>query len=172
MVPSTQCTFTVSDWREGPFRVEGETVFAIGDVHGCVDQLSVLLENISELSRTSTKTRLVFLGDLICRGPSSVDALAKWSNESLDIAIDRVHRLAGNHEQLLMLSIGGTEVAESAMSKWMSIDGDTFVHELQRKTGQLDAALTRSLVRDAVGDAAMRRLDRLERHLRLGNVIF
>jgi len=123
---SIPCALTVSDWRDAPFRVDGESVFAIGDVHGCADQLSALLEQATELAANSA-TRLIFLGDLICRGPSSLAALAKWSARSLDAAFDNVHRLAGNHEQLLMLSIGGGDVAESARSKWMTMDGDTFV---------------------------------------------
>jgi serine/threonine protein phosphatase 1 len=168
---SIPCALTVSDWRDAPFRVDGESVFAIGDVHGCADQLAALLEKATELAERSA-TRLIFLGDLICRGPSSVGALARWSARSLDAAFDNVHRLAGNHEQLLMLSIGGGDVAESARSKWMTMDGDTFVKELRRSTGRPDAPLTRSLVADAAGETVMQRLDKLEPHLRLGNVIF
>jgi len=166
------CTLSVSEWREAPFRVEAETVFAIGDVHGCVGQLSLLLEHVSGLPRGAAPTRLIFLGDLICRGPSSVDALTQWAAQRLDAGFDRVHRLSGNHEQLLMLSIGGSAVAESARAKWMSIDGDTFVNELQRNTGRPHAPLTRGLVSDAVGATVMDRLDGLEAHVRIGNVIF
>ena len=169
MTPS--CALSISEWREAPFRVDGETVFAIGDVHGCAGQLAALLDHISALPQAST-ARLIFLGDLICRGPSSIDALTHWSAPGLDAAFGEVHRLAGNHEQLLMLSIGGGAVAESAMSKWMSIDGDTFVDELRQRTGRPDAALTRSLVRDAAGASVMNRLENLEAHVRLGNVIF
>ena len=168
---SMPCALSVSNWREAPFRVGGETVFAIGDVHGCADQLSALLKQATELARSSA-TRLIFLGDLICRGPSSLDALTKWSARSLDAAFANVHRLAGNHEQLLMLSIGGGDVAESARSKWMSMDGETFVNELRQSTARPDARLTRSLVADAVGETVMQRLDNLEKHVRLGNVVF
>ena len=168
---SPSCALSVSAWRAAPFAVEGETVFAIGDVHGCAGQLAALLEHVFALPR-SASTRLIFLGDLICRGPSSIDALAHWSAPGLDAAFGKVHRLSGNHEQLLMLSIGGGAVAASAMSKWMSMDGDTFVDELRQSTGRPDAALTRSLVRDAVGATVMDRLDGLEAHVRLGNVIF
>ena len=161
----------MSDWRDAPFRIDGETVFAIGDVHGCADQLAVLLEQATALAQNSA-IRLIFLGDLICRGPCSLDALTQWSAHSLDAAFDRVHRLAGNHEQLLMLSIGGGDVADSARSKWMTIDGDTFVNDLRQATARPDAALTRRLLVDAVGEAVMQRLDNLEKHVRLGNVIF
>jgi serine/threonine protein phosphatase 1 len=169
---STPCVISVSEWRLAPFRVDGETVFAIGDVHGCADQLSALLETFSKLARDATATRLIFLGDLICRGPSSLAALAKWSARDLDATFGKVHRLSGNHEQLLMLSIGGSEIAESAKSKWMSIDGDSFVDEMRRKLARPDAPLTRESVADAVGETVMDRLDNLERHVRLGNVIF
>ena len=168
---SSACTLSVSEWREAAFAVEGETIVAIGDVHGCAAQLAALLEHIGALPRGAT-TRLIFLGDLICRGPSSIGALTQWSAQNLDAAFDKVHRLSGNHEQLLMLSIGGSAVAASALSKWMSIDGNTFVDELRRSTGRPGAALTRSLVRDAVGATVMERLDRLEAHVRIGNAIF
>jgi hypothetical protein len=31
---------SISDWKAAPFDVKGETVFAIGDVHGCADELA------------------------------------------------------------------------------------------------------------------------------------
>jgi serine/threonine protein phosphatase 1 len=172
MPASTQSPLSVSEWREASFRVDGETIFAIGDVHGCVGQLSGLLDHISELSQRSASTRLIFLGDLICRGPNSVGALAAWSNRSLDAAFDKVHRLSGNHEQLLMLSVGGSDIAESAKSKWIGIDGDTFVDECRQVAGKPDARLTRGLVFDAVGETVMDRLENLEAHVRIGNAIF
>ena len=170
-IGSTPDALSVSEWREAAFRVAGETIFAIGDVHGCVGQLSVLLEHISGLPQGSA-ARLIFLGDLICRGPSSIAALAKWADRGLEATFHKVHRLSGNHEQLLMLSIGGSDVAASARSKWMSMDGDTFVDELRQKTGRSDAPLTRGLVLGAVGQTVMDRLEKLESHVRIGNVIF
>ena len=106
MATSPACALSVSEWRDAAFAVEGETVFAIGDVHGCAGQLAALLERVCALPR-GAPARLILLGDLICRGPSSIDALTQWSARSLDAAFDKVHRLTGNHEQLLMLSIGG-----------------------------------------------------------------
>ena len=53
---------------------------------------------------------LHFSGDLY-RGPSSLAALSLWAAPSLEQSLARVHRLAGNHEQLLMLSIGSLSVA-------------------------------------------------------------
>ena len=63
----------ISDWKPAPFDLSGETVFAIGDVHGCADELRALLGAIGELAKQSSgRRRLVYLGDLINRGPDSV----------------------------------------------------------------------------------------------------
>jgi serine/threonine protein phosphatase 1 len=162
---------SVTDWRAAPLSANEETIFAIGDVHGCADQLSALIGKAAELAETSRRTRLIFLGDIICRGPSSLGALAHWSADNLEARFDRVHRLSGNHEQLLMLSIGMGDIAEAARSKWMTIGGDTFVDELRQRTGQNGAPLTRKLLFDAAGGAVMDRLHRLETHVRLGNLV-
>ena len=60
----------ISAWKPAPFDLKGETVFAIGDVHGCATELAVLLEAIRGLARdTKGKRRLVYLGDMIrCAG--------------------------------------------------------------------------------------------------------
>jgi serine/threonine protein phosphatase 1 len=170
--PSIAASVNVSDWRAAPLRVEGETIFAIGDVHGCPGQLVALLERFSVWAQPDRTTRLVFLGDLICRGPISIGALALWSAAKLESQFRIVDRLSGNHEQLLMLSIGGGSVARAAYDKWMSIDGATFVDELRRTTGRPDASLTRDLVLEATGKTVMDRLDHLQSHVWIGNTIF
>jgi serine/threonine protein phosphatase 1 len=162
-------TIDQSDWRNAPVGLDGETIFAIGDVHGCHGQLAALLERFSVLS--PDRARLIFLGDLICRGPSSLAALALWAAPALDERFAQVHRLAGNHEQLLMLSIGDA-VAQAAYAKWMSMDGLTFVDELRRATGASDAPLTRELLLGAAGPTVLDRLDHLQSHVWIGNTIF
>jgi serine/threonine protein phosphatase 1 len=156
-----------SDWRDAPLRLD-ETVFVIGDVHGCHAQLAALLARFSALA-AERPARLIFLGDLICRGPSSLAALTLWASPSLDARFTHVNRLSGNHEQLLMLSVGGD--GQAACDKWMTINGMTFVDELRRKTGRNDA-LTRDLLLQAAGATVVDRLDHLESHVWLGNTIF
>ncbi|MBC87120.1 MAG: hypothetical protein CL677_08050 [Bdellovibrionaceae bacterium] len=70
-------------------------LFAIGDVHGCFDQLKEL---ISKLPLDDSST-LVFLGDYVDRGPNS--------NEVIQFIIDlkkkyNVVALRGNHEQMMI----------------------------------------------------------------------
>jgi serine/threonine protein phosphatase 1 len=161
-------TIVQSDWREAPIRLDGETVFAIGDVHGCHGQLAALLERFSALA--PDQARLIFLGDLICRGPSSLAALTLWADPVLDKRFAHVDRLSGNHEQLLMLSVGND--GQAAFDKWMTIDGMTFVDELRRKTGRSGAPLTRNLLLEAAGQTVVDRLDHLQSHVWIGNTIF
>jgi serine/threonine protein phosphatase 1 len=160
----------ISDWRDAPLHVS-ETIFAIGDVHGCHRQLARLLAEISRLA-AERPAQLIFLGDLICRGPSSLAALALWAAPELDRHFNFVHRLTGNHEQLLMLAIGDTSVARAAHDKWMGMDGGTFVDELRRATGKPDAPLSRALLLEAAGSTVLARLDELDEHVRGGNLIF
>jgi serine/threonine protein phosphatase 1 len=152
-------------------RLGGETIFAIGDVHGCDRHLAALLETFSERA-AERPARLIFLGDLICRGPSSVGALELWADPLLDARFTHVHRVTGNHDQLLMLSIGGGSAAQAAYDRWMGIDAGTFVDEVRRVTGRCDAPLTRELVRAAAGEQVLARLDHLECHVWIGNTIF
>src|ERR1043166_5931038 len=147
-MPPAPLTLDTSPWRDAPIRTD-ETIFVIGDVHGCPAQLAALLETFS--ARADSAARLIFLGDLICRGPSSLAALARWPSPTLDARFRRVHRLSGNHEQLLMLSIGGGATAAAAQARWMTIDGATFVDELRRATGRHEATLTRALLLEAAG---------------------
>ncbi|MHC2708565.1 serine/threonine protein phosphatase 1 [Bradyrhizobium diazoefficiens] len=81
--------------------------YAIGDVHGCLDQLQRLVE-LCERDAGEGRSKLIFLGDYIDRGPDSrgvieflID-LQKWSP-------DQIICLRGNHEELLLAAIEGED---------------------------------------------------------------
>ncbi len=72
-------------------------IFAIGDIHGCADQLASLLGRIPYDKQRDT---LIFLGDYINRGPDTkgvLDILLELKESCADI-----HFLKGNHEQELL----------------------------------------------------------------------
>jgi serine/threonine protein phosphatase 1 len=77
--------------------------FVIGDVHGRCAQMLSLLEMIP---RQDTDT-LVFLGDLIDRGPDAPGCVAQVI-QLLDSNPEQVICLRGNHEQMLLDFIEGT----------------------------------------------------------------
>ena len=85
-------------WPGAP---EGQRAYVVGDVHGRLDLLDALLERIHrELDeRPPDKAMLVFLGDLVDRGPSSaqvVERLRTYHRPGL-----RTVFLLGNHEEVL-----------------------------------------------------------------------
>jgi len=78
--------------------------YVVGDVHGRCAQLINLIDMLPRDPATDT---LVFLGDLIDRGadaPGCVDHVMKMTAENPD----RVLCLRGNHEQMLMDFLEGT----------------------------------------------------------------
>jgi serine/threonine protein phosphatase 1 len=81
-----------------------QSIFAIGDIHGCHDPLLELLERIPiDWSRD----RLVFMGDYIDRGPKSFEVVDHL------IGLKSLHPgivfLKGNHEQMLADFLSGKD---------------------------------------------------------------
>jgi hypothetical protein len=64
-------------------------VVAVGDVHGCIEELKELLKTIQY---NKSQMRLVFLGDLMDRGPDPVACVRKV--RELDVEC-----IMGNHEE-------------------------------------------------------------------------
>ena len=104
----------------------GARAYAIGDIHGCLDLLDDLLARIEADSaeRGPRPTWMVFLGDLIDRGPASRGVVERLMNYKPDFATPVF--LAGNHEEILLrvlgdepeifgdwLKFGGAECVES-----------------------------------------------------------
>jgi len=73
----------------------------IGDVHGCLDELDQLLDSAA----ITSSDRIIFVGDLIGRGPDTIGVLDR-------VAELQAHSVQGNHErQLLQLLDSGRESA-------------------------------------------------------------
>lgn len=96
--------------RSGPPRPEipaGRRVYAIGDVHGCIAELNELLALIEadEAARLAAETTLIFIGDLVDRGPASAQVLERLS--TLASSRPDVRFLAGNHEEIFLRALAG-----------------------------------------------------------------
>lgn len=94
------------------------TVYAIGDIHGRFDLLQGALRAIAAHSR-SRRSRLVFLGDYVDRGPQSREVV------TVMMALQRdpgVTCLKGNHENLMVQAL--TSGRTSDMSQWIAAGGD------------------------------------------------
>ena len=91
---------------------EGIVVYAIGDVHGRLDLLTRMHEEIAadRNRRKASDWRIIHLGDYVDRGPASkgvIDFLIRASE-----ADSRVISLAGNHD------IGFLEFLADAAPDW------------------------------------------------------
>jgi serine/threonine protein phosphatase 1 len=85
----------------------GERVYAIGDLHGCDELLGRLLAQIDadDAARGPARTTLIFLGDLVDRGPASAQVVERLHR----LAADRpdVRFLKGNHEEIFLGAVEG-----------------------------------------------------------------
>lgn len=82
---------------------------AIGDIHGRADLLAPLLEHVSHYH---CDARIVFLGDVIDRGPASKDCLDLVKAELVRNPMSEL--LLGNHEDMMLRYIdGGSEASRS-----------------------------------------------------------
>jgi len=114
-------------WRQkflhkaaGPSGPRGHRAYVIGDVHGRLDLLDQLLEKIETDNemRPPAKTSIVFLGDLIDRGPQSAQVIERL----------RVYRpafgqplfLMGNHEEVLLRILDGEA---ELIADWLRFGG-------------------------------------------------
>ena len=86
---------------------DGRRIYAVGDIHGRLDLLDELLDRIEADSagRGMADTLVVFLGDLIDRGPDSrgvVERLMAFARGPLPARF-----LMGNHEEVFLKALGG-----------------------------------------------------------------
>src|ERR1044072_6390 len=77
----------------------GRTI-VVGDIHGCFDELTDLLE----LIKLNNNDRLIAVGDLITKGPKNREVL------DLFISDARFSSVVGNHDRIMRQKRGGEPV--------------------------------------------------------------
>ena len=175
MIAPMTVPMEISGWKPAPFALGGETVFAVGDVHGCAEELRALLRAVAILARESEGRRsLVYLGDLIDRGPDTVGTLKLWAEDAAQRGVDRVERIIGNHEIMMLLALAGGPPAHKATAMWRSeaAGGETVVAQMRAAVGDAWAPLGYTLAAEALGEEVMRLLRTQRSHLRIGNALF
>ncbi len=85
----------------------GERLYAIGDIHGRLDLLDELLALIATdgVGRGDALVRLIFLGDLVDRGPDSAGVVARV--RALMARDPNVRMIKGNHEEVFINAAHG-----------------------------------------------------------------
>ena len=89
----------------------GQRVYAVGDIHGRLDLLDPLIARIDAdgADRTKADTTIVFLGDLIDRGPDSAGVVECL--RTLGVVRSDFRFLMGNHEEVFLSALNGDERA-------------------------------------------------------------
>ena len=132
-----------------PVGARGYRAYAVGDIHGRLDLLDQLLEAIhQDLSRRpARKVLLVFVGDLIDRGPASrevVERLRTYRHGGV-----RPVFLLGNHEEVLLRILGGDA---ELITKWRWFGGTECLESYGLDSSEL-AGLTSAQALEAVRNA-------------------
>lgn len=98
----------------------GQRVYAVGDVHGRLDLMIDLLARIEtdDQARGPAETHVIFLGDLVDRGPRSAQIIDYVGNGLPAFAT--FHFIMGNHEEAMLRALEGD--ADAAMG-WLQFGG-------------------------------------------------
>jgi len=161
-------------WRIDLGKEEPEfAIYAIGDVHGCLDLLRAAEEKVRrDVQRTNVAGLIIMLGDYVDRGPDSRGVLDHLFTEPGN-DIRRI-TLCGNHDDLFMrfldaphdhsawLDMGGRETLSSygMPGAYVSLDGKDSSDQLKK---QLVAAIP---------DRHRTLLAAMPVSLRIGNYLF
>ncbi|MEM8555501.1 MAG: metallophosphoesterase [Pseudomonadota bacterium] len=150
-------------------------LLVIGDVHGCLGLLDELLDKLAEdpVIATGAETDLVFVGDLVDRGPDTAGTLDRvqflQSNWHGTCTV-----LLGNHEVMMMRFLDG----EDPQGRWLTHGGreclDSYGIEVPLDLAALDEDAMLDVAdnaKDAIGPDCLDWLRSLPRMHRSGDVV-
>lgn len=112
--------FMLSRKSVGPVGARAHRAYVVGDIHGRLDLLEQLLGKIHEdlKARPTKATLLVFVGDLIDRGPNSAQVIERLRTYR-HAGVSPVF-LLGNHEEVLLRILKGDG---SLIPSWLRFGG-------------------------------------------------
>jgi serine/threonine protein phosphatase 1 len=160
-----------------PLGVSPETeVFAIGDIHGRSDLLAALIDEAAREPKLRDKRVIVFLGDLVDRGPDSLGVIDLAMAAKARVGADEAVALMGNHEAMMRLALDpetAWDDAIDAFDTWIGNGGDRTVAEFLKIEPQpeyLDEMLTEA--RASLPPRVLAWLSSLRVSWRSGQVLF
>lgn len=104
----------------GPSGPKGRRAYVVGDIHGCLELLERVLARIEQEIAEAPKTRvsIVFLGDIVDRGPHSAQVVERLRTYAHPRAT--AHFIMGNHEEVMLRVIGGDR---DLLTSWLRFGG-------------------------------------------------
>lgn len=128
---------------KGPAGPRGQRAYVVGDIHGRLDLLYSVIALIEDdiRGRRSLPTSIVFLGDLIDRGPESAGVIELLRTYRPTFA--KTVFLMGNHEEVMLRVLEGDA---GLFAQWMKFGGA----ECVRSYGLQPAAIKKMPPADAI----------------------
>ena len=114
-------------------------IFVVGDIHGRSDLLAALIDEAAREPKLRDTRVIVFLGDLIDRGPDSLGAIDLAMAAKARVGADETIALMGNHETLMRLALDPEtpwDDAIDAFETWIANGGERTVAEFLKKEEQ------------------------------------
>jgi len=155
---------------------EGVEAFAVGDIHGRPDLLEALLAAAANEPKRAARRELIFLGDLVDRGPANLDTIVLSLQAGARIGADKVTYLMGNHETMMRLALDPATpraVALEALANWVRNGGGRVLDEFDPElTAERDPRVALIAARAVTPEYVKDWLDGLQAHARSGGLLF
>jgi len=151
---------------------EGMRIYAVGDVHGCLELLKRLEGRIAESARDCPLTTgVIFLGDYIDRGPDVAGVIEHLSRGTFAGLPARF--LLGNHEDIFLAALGESPL----IREWLRWGGLATLASYRVMLPQIaDPAERNQVIADAIRRAMPPHhidfLERLEVSIQHGDYMF
>lgn len=156
-------------------------IYAIGDIHGCLEKLVQVQSNIKHDLQVRPHARpvIVYLGDYVDRGPNSFGVIENLIAES--VALHHTHFIFGNHDELFLsfLKDSLTPVRPNGprVDKYHWLDGPIGGAATLRSYGirGVSRRTTAEIQTDfiaALPTKHIRFFETLELHVRIGSYLF
>jgi serine/threonine protein phosphatase 1 len=158
--------------QSGPAGARGWRAYGVGDIHGRLDLLDRLLDKIHGdiRRRPARKVLLVFVGDLIDRGPNSaqvVERLRTYRHPGISTVF-----LLGNHEEVLLRILAGEA---DLITKWRWFGGTECLNSYGVDTRSLAGLAEEEaleIVRKAIPKEHVEFLETFDDSCRFGDYLF
>lgn len=154
--------------RSGP---ADKRCYAIGDVHGCLAELQSLLARIEadHRSKPAKQAAVVFLGDLVDRGPDTKGVIDLLRSHPLPFA--DMYLLMGNHEEMMLKAL---RKKPETIERWFHYGGDMTALSYGVGPGEMtgrDAEFQQQRLRSAIPQSHLDFLSKGYESLRFGDYL-
>lgn len=164
--------FSAITAHPSPSGPAGFRAYAVGDVHGRLDLLDLLLAKIQAdiAGRRPAKNLVIFLGDLVDRGPQSaqvVERLRIWQPKNAKAIF-----LFGNHEEVLLRILAGER---KLLTDWLKYGGAECLASYDLPVSQLNGKSEEealALIKNAIPAAHEGFISSFSDTLRFGDYLF